>query len=214
MSDLELADLDLRAADLRAEDQAATDLCRTAVELVKPNQLDLRTPCADWNLGELIAHLVAENRGFAAIARGASWSEQLGKEVRFGLEMWRPGPPDEITHARFGATVEAVAAAYADDAVLDLPVEVREFGVFPGRVAVAMHFLDYLVHAWDVARSIGLPNPIPEELAELALRLGVVIPAERPEGGVFAPVVPTHPEAPASERLLGLVGRDPKWSGA
>jgi uncharacterized protein (TIGR03086 family) len=77
-----------------------------------------------------------------------------------------------------------------------------------------MHFLDYLVHAWDVARSIGLPNPIPEDLAEIALHLGVLIPAERPAGGVFAPVVPIDPDASASERLLGLVGRDPKWSGA
>jgi uncharacterized protein (TIGR03086 family) len=200
--------------DLRAQDRAATGLCLTAVEAVKPNQLDLPTPCVGWNLGELVAHLVAENRGFAAIARGASWSAQLGEEVRFGPEMWRPGPPDEITLARFGATTEAVAAAYADDAVLDLLVEVREFGIFPGRVAVAMHFVDYLVHAWDVARSIGLPNPIPEDLAELALRIGALFPAERPEGGAFAPVVPTDPDAPASERLLGLTGRDPKWSGA
>jgi uncharacterized protein (TIGR03086 family) len=200
--------------DLRPQDRAATGLCLTAIETVKPNQLDLPTPCAGWNLGELVAHLVAENRGFAAIARGATWSAQLGEEVRFGPEMWRPGPPDEITLARFAATTEAVEAAYADDAVLDLPVEVREFGIFPGRVAVAMHFVDYLVHAWDVARSIGLPNPIPEDLAELALRVGALFPAERPEGGPFAAVVPTDPEAPASEQLLGLTGRDPKWSGA
>lgn len=200
--------------DLRGPDRAATGLCLTAVEAVKPNQLDLPTPCIDWNLGELVAHLVAENRGFATIARGARWSAQLDEEVRFGLEMWRPGPPDEITLARFPATVEAMAAAYADDAVLDLSMEVREFGIFPGRVAVGMHFLDYLVHSWDVARSIGLPNPIPEDLAELALQLGALIPAERPEGGAFAPVVQTDPDAPASERLLGLVGRDPKWSGA
>ena len=200
--------------DLRTQDRAATGLCLTAVEMVKPNQLDLPTPCAGWNLGELVAHLVAENRGFAAIARGATWSEQLGEEVRFGPEMWRPGPPDEITLARFAATTDAVEAAYADDAVLDLPMEMREFGIFPGRVAVAMHFVDYLVHAWDVARSIGLPNPIPDDLAEVALQIGALFPAERPEGGPFAAVVPTDPDAPASEQLLGLTGRDPKWSGA
>ena len=79
--------------DLRTQDRAATGLCLTAVEAVLPSQLDLPTPCADWNLGELVAHLVAENRGFAAIARGAIWSTQLSEEVRFGPEMWRPGPP-------------------------------------------------------------------------------------------------------------------------
>ena len=31
---------------------------------MKPDQLNLPTPCSEWSLGELIAHLVAENRGF------------------------------------------------------------------------------------------------------------------------------------------------------
>src|SRR6266545_138321 len=100
-------------SDPRPLDRAATEICGIAVAAVEPDQLDLPTPCSEWSLGELIAHLVAENRGFTA----------------------------------------------AD--LLDRSVEVREFGVFPGSAAVAMHFVDNLAHAWDVARSIGLPDPIP-----------------------------------------------------
>jgi uncharacterized protein (TIGR03086 family) len=191
-----LSDLDPRTLD-----QSATSLCLTAVAAVRPNQLDLPTPCSEWNLGELIAHLVAENRGFAANATGV-----------IDRVAWKPGPPDEITLAKFPASVEKVTAALADYDVLERPVEVRVFGVFPGRVAVAMHFVDYLVHSWDVARAIGRPDPIPDELAEAALRLSPLFPVERPPGGAFATVVPVDADAPASERLLGLVGRDPKWS--
>jgi hypothetical protein len=63
-----LSDLDPRALD-----SSATALCLTAVSAVRPDQLDLPAPCAEWNLGELVAHLVAENRGFA----GAPASERL-----------------------------------------------------------------------------------------------------------------------------------------
>ncbi|HEU4948282.1 MAG TPA: TIGR03086 family metal-binding protein [Kribbella sp.] len=191
-----LSDLDPCALD-----RAATALCLEAVIAVRPDQLDLPTPCSEWKLGELVAHLVAENRGFAANASGV-----------VDRTAWRPGPPDEITLAKFPRSVEKVTAAFAEYDVLHRLVEVREFGVFPGRIAVAMHFLDYLVHAWDVARSIGRPDPITDKLAEAALRLSPLLPAERPAHGAFAAVVPVDDAAAPTEQLLGLVGRDPEWS--
>lgn len=191
----------LRDLDPRTLDRAATDLCLVQVSAVRPDQLDLPTPCADWSLGQLVAHLLAENRGFASNASGV-----------IDRVAWEPGPPDEVALAKFPTSVDQVAAAFADDEVLDRQVEVREFGMFSGRAASAMHFLDYLVHAWDVARSIGLPDPIPEDLAEAALRLSPLFPAARPAGGAFAPVVPVAVDAGPAERLLGLVGRDPAWS--
>lgn len=186
--------------DPRPFDQAATDLCQAEIATIRPDQLDLPTPCAEWTLGELIAHLVAENRGFAAAAVGAP-----------DPSAWRPGPPDEITVTLFPWSVDKVTAAFAADGVLEREVEVREFGVFPGRVAVGMHFIDYLVHAWDVARSLDRLDPIPHDLAEAALRLHALFPSERPDGSSFAPVVPVHPLASASSRLLALAGRDPEW---
>ncbi|MDX6263653.1 MAG: hypothetical protein QOH84_5341 [Kribbellaceae bacterium] len=191
----------LRDLDPRTLDRAATNLCLTQVTAVRPDQLTLPTPCDEWNLGELVAHLLAENRGFASNASGV-----------IDRVAWQPGPPDEVALAEFPASVDQLATAFADDEVLDRQVEVREFGVFPGRVAAAMHFLDYLVHAWDIARSIDRPNPIPDDLADAALTLSPLFPTARPAGGPFAAVVPVAHEAGPVERLLGLVGRDPEWS--
>lgn len=193
-----LSDLDPRALD-----QAATTVCLTAVTAVEPDQLDLPTPCALWSLGELIAHLVAENHGFAANATNPPGSISRG--------VWRPEMPDATALAEFPASVKEVTAAFAAPEVLDAAVEVREFGVFPGRVAIAMHFVDSLAHAWDVARSIGLPDPMPAELAEAGLALSALIPDDRPVGSPFASVVPVDPAASANERFLGLLGRDPQW---
>lgn len=191
----------LRDADPRALDRAATALCLAQVSAVQPDQLTLPTPCDEWNLGELAAHLLAENRGFASNASGI-----------VDRVAWQPGPPDELALLEFPASVELVVRAFADDDVLDRQVEVREFGAFPGRVAAAMHFLDYLVHSWDVARSIDQPNPIPDDLADAALTLSPLFPTARPVGGAFAAVVPVVETAGSVERLLGLVGRDPEWS--
>jgi hypothetical protein len=116
----------LRDLDPRTLDRAPTSLCLTQVKAVRPDQLTLRTPCDEWNLGELVAHLLAENRGFASNASGV-----------IDRVAWQPGPPDEVVLAEFPASVDQVTRAFADDEVLDRQVEVREFGVFPGRVAAA-----------------------------------------------------------------------------
>lgn len=194
----------LSKLDPRTLDRAAVAVSLAVVAEVRPNQLDLPTPCDDWRLGELIAHLVAENRGFAANA--ASPPGEVSRES------WRPGPADASVLADYPGSVDAVTAASAPDGVLDASVEVREFGVHPGPIAIAMHFIDYLTHSWDVARSIGLPDPIPEDLAEAALDLAVLIPAERAAGSPFAAVVPVAADASAGDRWLGLAGRDPQWS--
>jgi Mycothiol maleylpyruvate isomerase N-terminal domain len=53
----------LSKLDPRTLDRAATAMSLAVVAEVSPAQLDLPTPCGNWRLGDLIAHLVAENRG-------------------------------------------------------------------------------------------------------------------------------------------------------
>jgi hypothetical protein len=76
----------LSKLDPRTLDRAATAMSLAVVAEVSPAQLDLPTPCGNWRLGDLIAHLVAENRGFAANA--TSPPGEVSREV------WRPGPGD------------------------------------------------------------------------------------------------------------------------
>ena len=49
-------------------------------------------------------------------------------------------------------------AAFAEDGMLErrlwLP-EIRDGMRFPAETAIGFHFLDYVVHGWDVARSTG-----------------------------------------------------------
>jgi uncharacterized protein (TIGR03086 family) len=172
---------------------------------VQPEHLDKPTPCAAWNLGELLRHLVSENRGFAATAGG----------VPVVRSIWDSGDLGTDPHGAYQDSVAEVTAAFAAQDVDDRPVEVREYGVFPGRVAMSMHFVDFLVHGWDVAVSIGVPYQPDGALAKSALAIASRWP-DRPDfrgpAAAFNVQVPVDNDGDDFDRLLGLLGRSPLWT--
>src|SRR4051812_27737474 len=57
----------------------------TSIDVVArsgPSDLDRPTPCAAWNLGQLLAHMTVQHHGFAAAAAGQVTD----------VEAWRPRP--------------------------------------------------------------------------------------------------------------------------
>ncbi|MCC9311352.1 TIGR03086 family metal-binding protein [Kitasatospora sp. RB6PN24] len=190
--------------DIRTLHVRALELATEVVDQVTADQLWRPTPCADWRLGELLAHMIGQNHGFAAAARG------LGDD----LHQWRdrpfPGTPARSWAVSVADVVEAFATAAAP---LRLP-EVRPGLDIPVETAVSFHHLDTLVHAWDVAVTLGLPFEPPQEQARAVLAVAARVPAgpdDRRPGGSFGGVL--APGAGASEfhRALALLGRDPAW---
>ncbi|ONH28727.1 TIGR03086 family protein [Pseudofrankia asymbiotica] len=191
--------------DIRELDRRALALTGEMVGHVTADQLTLPTPCPDWTLYGLLRHLVSQNEGFAAAARGEGEA----------LPVWRSGDLGDNPHAAYQASAELVSDAFTADDALDRPFalpEVIEGITFPGRVAISFHLVDYVVHAWDVAATIGAPWEPDEDLTAAALRVAEIVPADgRGPGAAFerATVVPDG--VPARHRLLGLLGRDPSW---
>ncbi|MEY9949472.1 hypothetical protein [Kitasatospora sp. GAS1066B] len=108
---------------------------------------------------------------------------------------------------------EAFAAAEATGATVELP-EILPGHAFPATQAIGFHLLDTLVHAWDLAVTIGLPFELGPDLAALLLNIAELVPndpAARAPGRAFAPVRPATTEATALEQALLLLGRDPHW---
>jgi len=72
------------------------------------------------------------------------------------------------------------------------------------------------VHGWHLAMATGRRDSLDESLAGAGLGPTTqFLPAE-PRGGhiAFGPVVDVPPDAPAYDRLVGWVGRDPHWTAA
>lgn len=190
-------------------DRRATSASVDVVGAIPDGRWDAPTPCSAWNLGELVAHMTAQHRGFAAAAAGGT-----------DPAVWQIRPPGPDPRREYTESVRAVLAAFAEDGVSErrfaLP-EIRTDRTFPGRQAIGFHFVDYVVHTWDVAAAIGMPVGFDSELVDAATEVAErEIPVgphrERP-GASFAPRVVLEQDGPAAfDRLLALVGRSPGWT--
>jgi hypothetical protein len=58
----------MHTIDLRQADATAVRASVAVVAQVSTGDLGRLTPCAEWDLGTLIAHMTAQHRGFAAAA--------------------------------------------------------------------------------------------------------------------------------------------------
>jgi uncharacterized protein (TIGR03086 family) len=179
---------------------------RTSVAIVSQVQADdlaLPTPCAEWTLADLLAHMTVQHRGFAAAARGRGGD----------LATWqvRPAGVADYTDA-----AEDVLAAFAEAGVPDREFELPEFGSaarFPAVQAISFHLIDYVVHGWDVARCLGLDYGLEPELAELALGIALAVPdgdSRLRPGAAFKPALADTDGNPLN-RVLTALGRSPEW---
>jgi uncharacterized protein (TIGR03086 family) len=187
--------------------QASVDL----VSAVTVDDLRRPTPCAGWDLAHLLAHMTVQHHGFAAAARGH------GAE----LAVWDPATvADAVARDPAGSYATAAAdvlEAFAADGVLDASFALPEFGpgaTFPGAMAVGFHFVDYVVHSWDVARAIGASLDLPEDVITAVLPLALAVPDgdfRTADGSPFRRAIEGDEPASDLDRILLHLGRSPAW---
>ncbi|MFJ3309759.1 TIGR03086 family metal-binding protein [Streptomyces sp. NPDC086549] len=174
--------------------------------LAKETDWERDTPCAGWTLRRLTAHMTAQHHGFAAAARGAGLDP----------EYWRE-PEDMREPARVHrVAATAVLASFAGPGVTEREFALPELGRgFPGRRAIGFHFVDYVVHAWDVAAALGVDLELPDDVLGAALAVArrvPVDPAGRGPGFAFAPALAVPEGSGPLEETLRLLGREPeRW---
>jgi uncharacterized protein (TIGR03086 family) len=193
----------LDAQAVRASVQVVSGI--SDADLAKP------TPCAGWTLADLLAHMTVQHEGFAAAAAGEGAN----------LDLWRPKPRNRDTPStlvkEYASAADRVLDAFAADGVLDREFSLPEISTrttFPGRQAIAFHFVDYVTHGWDVARSLGLGYDLDPDVLDAAHQVARAVPDDerrlRP-GAAFAPGIPVDPDRAMLERVVALLGRRPEW---
>ncbi|MFC9664547.1 TIGR03086 family metal-binding protein [Nocardia sp. NPDC127606] len=187
---------------LLARHERAVRLSIDAVEAASGASLSTETPCAGWDLRALLDHMGTQNRGFAAAARGgtdpAVWVvrravDPIGDYVRSAHDV-----------------VEAFAACQVRTVFLpEIPP-----GQFSAATALGFHLIDSVVHAWDVARSVGHAIDLDSDLAPTALCIAEAVPTGaarlHPEAA-FAPALEAADTATTLTRILAVLGRSPEW---
>ena len=113
---------------------------------VGPDQAGAPTPCTEWSVRDVVAHVVAGN-----------WWLAGGQPRQV---------PDDI-EGLIGAYAASAEAAYS---VLAAPQGLERlyefpFGSVPGAVAARMRARDALVHGWDLAKATGQSTDLDPDLA-------------------------------------------------
>jgi uncharacterized protein (TIGR03086 family) len=194
------------AAGLLAFDALAVRASAGLAAQASAADLGRPTPCDGWTLRDLLEHMTAQHYGFAAASAGEGGD----------LEHWRARPLGGDPVGAYLAAAGHVLASFADDGVLDRTFILPEFTrghAFPGPQAVSFHFIDYVVHSWDVAKTLDLPVRFDPVLLEAALGVARNVPddgARLQPGTPFAPGVAWAGE-PGLDQVVALLGRSPDW---
>lgn len=194
----------MHTIDLLSHHAVAVRATVPVVARIRPPDLSLPTPCAEWDLGQLLAHMTVQHQGFAAAATGHGGD----------LALWRPRPLGDNPGQEYAQAAESVITAFADPGVLDRDFQLPEITPrpVPGRLAVGFHLVDYVVHGWDVARTLGIAYELPSDVLRAALPIAEGVPADATRlapGAAFGPRVP-DPGDDLFDRILALLGRDPR----
>jgi uncharacterized protein (TIGR03086 family) len=178
--------------------QQAIASTRSVLAKVTPGQLGGATPCASWNVAELINHIVGAQHFFTAALNGAPPS---GESPDFAA-----GDYLAEFDAAAAITVEAFSAPGALGRTVKLP-----FAEMPGAAWLGLATTDTFTHGWDLAKATGQSTDLAPELAETVLQNArmAIQPAFRGEDGK-APFTAEQqaPEgASAADRLAAFLGR-------
>ncbi|MGY1615781.1 TIGR03086 family metal-binding protein [Geodermatophilus sp. SYSU D00691] len=174
------------------------------VTAVRADQWSQPSPCAAWTARDVVAHVVGMH---------AEMLRPVGRTLP-------PAGDDPLVDFR--------AARAAVEAVLgDLELAATAADTPAGRLTVEEHVDqvvsdDLVVHRWDLARATEQDGLIdPGDVAQL-WAAATAVPAELMQRfrtpGAFGPgievygaEVPVDEAAPLQDRLLGFLGRDPRW---
>lgn len=184
---------DLRDALARTQQWVAELLAE-----VTPEQLSLPTPCAEFDVAQLIQHLYGVADRVEALGHG---------HPAASVPAFVDALPEDLAGG-YRERAERGQAAWADDAAL-ARVVVVPFGSLPGVQVIGVYVSEQLTHGWDLAVATGRPAEAAPDLVALAERSIRATLPPTPRGGPipFGPVVEPDLGAGPTDRLAAYLGR-------
>ena len=212
----EVATVELDPEDPRAHFASAVRTGTDVIARLRPEHLDLPTPCEEFDVRGMVAHLVEVLQRVAELGRGGNaWNVTAVT-----------GVPDDGWLDAWLAAAHDVQGAWSDPAVLDRVIDLPWSQRPGGETLTTSYVNEVVVHTWDVATAAGLDATWDERTLEVALDgIRQVLPANRAEifeavratmpederdfPYPFAEVVEVPDDAPLIDRLVAWNGRQP-----
>ena len=170
--------------------EASLAACQWVLRRLGPSDGVAATPCARYNVDELVDHLVGSLRSLGGAAgasvpdSGGSAESRVADAAQVSLEAWRKRGLE--------GTVRLGPAEVPAPTVLDIIL------------------VELLVHAWDLARASGQSVPVDDAVSGYVLeRARALIAPGMRDGERFAAEREAGPGADNLARLAAFTGREP-----
>ena len=170
----------------------ALDVAQRVVDDIDRSHFELPTPCDQWNVRQVLEHMIGGNRRIAGNTP-AEGEDVIG---------------DDLSVA-YAASAAAAAATFAADGGLDRTFKLS-FGEVPGHVAVVARATDQLAHAWDLAKAMGMSTDLSPAMYTTGLELLQQRFATAGRNhATYADEQQAPPGACAADRFAAFAGRRP-----
>jgi uncharacterized protein (TIGR03086 family) len=159
------------------------------------------TPCDEWDVGQLVDHVIGGNWFTIEVLGGASARDAMAA-AKGGFAAMTD------RHLALTESITAQAAAFRRPGALTRICH-HVAGDLPGSVVLGFRLTDVTVHGWDLARAIGADDTIPPPLVN-AVWADVSATADQvAASGLFGDGPSRHLPAGADlqTRLLDATGR-------
>jgi uncharacterized protein (TIGR03086 family) len=166
--------------------------------LVAVTDWDAPTPDTEWNVRDLVMHVIEEQQWVPHLLAGRTVSQarrdleplrdDLVAEWRLyslaATTAWEQTPQGNLVHLSYDTVT---MADYLREQVSDVAI-----------------------HTWDLARAVGADEELDGELVEAVWTVFEPQKETLAASGLYAPPVPLPDDAPLQARLLAITGRDPR----
>lgn len=160
------------------------------------------TPCDEWTVRDVADHILGGNR-FTVLILGGLPSDAAMDRVTHG------DFADDPARAYEQSSADQLSA-FGQPGVLERMYE-HPVGLLSGRQIARLRMSDLVVHAWDLARALGLPEGLDPLLVTESIAVIQAVGETFIAAGAFGsgPSGTLADDASDQTRLLDMVGRRP-----
>lgn len=172
-----------------------------SVRMEAINDWDAPTPDTDWNVRDLVRHVILEQQWIPPLLRGLSILEARRTLLPLGDDL---------------AAEWHKYSRLATDAWHSTPGEARvqlSYDTVTAEDYLREQVSDVTIHSWDLARAVKSDETLDGRLVEAVWTVFEPQKATLEASGLFASPVPITDDAPLQSRLLALTGRDDRAYG-
>jgi uncharacterized protein (TIGR03086 family) len=171
------------------------DGAQTVIDMVKDDQWEAQSPCADWKAVDVVGHLIS----------GTAMVSSLAKTGETGSFL---APRDYVSGDPKASFVSARKAMEANLTSDNLAKVVKSpFGEMPLDQFLNVITLDAIAHTWDLSKAIGHDVTLDRDLVHESFENVKPLDAILRQPNLFGPKVEPPSGADEQTELMAFLGR-------